>query len=377
MRRWLGVVLAIAACKGKAEEKKPVVAAPAVVAVGSGSAAGSAVAAPTKKTLSKAQLADYRKHMKAAWALQKQQQWAESVPELEAALKAVDGDQRALAELGWSAMNAGDFKKARRADDQAVRVALDPKVKAAALFNLGMVEAKTGNVDDARQSFTASLKLRPNKTVEAELGKLGAAPAEEKPFCGPKEDPCACVRQASFPDFDPTDPPDCTAEKETGVPVPTFKAYTVKQAPWSYTYLLDERQDLVAMTAMSLDRTRVYEDMSIDKAEVKTLGSHRVLWLQTKDSAREDEPKDDDSIDTSGDDRIAVTLCVLADDKTPTHCPLRDVPLSHHAWRDSEHTDATTITDLALASDGTATVKLVSGPSDHALDAVLGPTKLW
>ncbi len=171
------------------------------------------------------------------------------------------------------------------------------------------------------------------------------------------------------------------------MPVASFKAYTVTQAPWSYTYVLDERHDLVAMTAMSLDRTRVHEDLSLDKAEIKSVGARRVLWIQTKDTSSETQPNEDDTMDDSGDERVAVTLCVLGDDKMPTRCPLRDVPLSHHTWheaaagagedKDPHRTESTTVVDLALGSDGTATVKLVSGPSDHALDAVMGPHALW
>src|SRR4051812_43399336 len=82
---------------------------------------------PIKPPPTRDQLAEYKKHLKAGWALQKAKQWAQAVIEFEAAAKVLDGDQRALAELGWSAMNAGDFVKARKADEQAVQVSVDKK----------------------------------------------------------------------------------------------------------------------------------------------------------------------------------------------------------------------------------------------------------
>ncbi|MBV8756718.1 MAG: tetratricopeptide repeat protein [Deltaproteobacteria bacterium] len=373
MRTWLGVVIAVAACKGKAEQKAaPAVAGSAVVVV----APPADAAAPAKKQLSKGQLADYKKHMKAGWALQKQQQWAESVPEFEAAAKAVDGDQRALAELGWSAMNAGDFKKARRADDQAVRVAIDPKVKASALFNLGMVEAKTGNVDDARESFTESLKLRPNQTVEGELAKLGAAPATPKPFCPEGKDPCRCVLDDAYPDMfgDEADMPKC--EIATNATVSTWKNYAVNASVWSHTYVLDEHNNFLFELARGDDRARHSEDMAVDKAEVKTVGGHKVVWIQQHDNYAETIPSDNDDTDETVDNRTVVTLCVLGDDKRPTTCPMVEV-LIQRDYEGEGSAHSATKADIALGGDGTATVKLVSGPSCCGLDAFMGPQKLW
>jgi hypothetical protein len=35
------------------------------------------------------------------------------------------------------------------------------------------------------------------------------------------------------------------------------------------------------------------------------------------------------------------------------------------------------VLDLAIANDGTATVKLKQGPSDDEINALIGPHKLW
>lgn len=373
MRTWLGVLIAIAACKGtpadKAPPPPPPAAPPPAVTI---DAAVAKRPAPSKE-----QLAAYRQHMKAGWALQKQQKWAESVPEFEAAVKAIDGDQRALSELGWSAMNVGDLVKAKKADDEAVKVAFDPKVKASALFNLGSVYAKTGETERARAAYTLSLALRANKTVEAELVKLGKQPEAEKPLCALTDDPCTCLRKAAFDEVDPADPPACEPV-ELKLPVPAFKAYALHQGPWTYTYILDEHQDLVGSMTL-LDRMRVSETPTLEKAELQKIGGHQILWLQIRDQADQEEPRDDDSIDTSTDVTVAVTLCVVGDATTPTRCPLRDVPLEHtHSSNMAvDRGESATKTGLAIAADGTATVKLLSGPSDERLNRLIGPHKLF
>jgi len=379
MRAWLVGLIAVAGCKHPEKKSEPPPA-PAAKA-----AAPADAAAPKKPAPTRQQLADYKQHMTAGWALQKAQKWAESVPEFEAALAAIPLDERALTELGWSAMNAGDYAKAKKIDDEAVKVAIDPKVKASALYNLGTVYAKTGATEKARAAFTLSLALRPNKTVEADLVKLGARPAEDKPLCQPTQAACDCVTADAFPDFDRQDPPACAPADS---PVPGFKAYKVTQEPWSYTYLLDEHQGLVGMIDIELDRMRVDETMTVDKAEVRTIGGHRVLWLQTKDHTGETQPVDESAVEITNTDTVAVTLCVVGDAATPTRCPLRDVPLSHETSTirmaddstgsgDPHDRDAETKVDLAIADDGTATVKLVSGPSDERLNALIGPHKLW
>jgi hypothetical protein len=375
MRAWLVGLIAIAGCKHTENKPEPPPA-PKVAA-----APADAAAAPKKPAPTKAQLADYKKHMKAGWALQKDQKWADSVPEFEAALVAIPLDQRGLTELGWSAMNAGDYTKAKKTDDQAVKVAIDPKVKAAALYNLGTVYAKTGATDKARAAFALSLALRPNKTVEADLVKLGAKPAEDTPMCKPGQSACDCVIADAFPEYDHDAPPACAPADS---PVPGFKAYKVTQEPWDYTYLLDEHQGYIGLIGTDLDRMRVDEQMKVDKADLKKVGGHQVLWLQTTDHTDETSPTGDGEVDIITTDTVAVTLCVIGDATTPTKCPLRGVPLDDSSSSDHMTDSGTTPgksratkVDLAIADDGTATVKLVSGPSDERLNALIGPHKLW
>ncbi|HTR54647.1 MAG TPA: tetratricopeptide repeat protein [Kofleriaceae bacterium] len=322
-------------------------------------------------------LKDYRKHLNAGLAAERAKKWAAAVTELDAAAAVLDGDQRALAELGWSAMNAGDFAKARRADADAVRVAIDPKVKAAALYNLGQIEERTGDKDAALKSYLASLQLRPNKTVADAITRLGASPAAEPPFCKPDQAACDCVLAAAFGDYDKASPPKCETRTPPKIAGAAFQAYWVEQGPWSGLYLLDEHNGLVGIIGGGLDRMRVYEEISLDKAEVRTVSGHLVLWLQTRDKANETIIGSDDSMSNDDDTTVDVTLCVLGDAKTPTRCPLRDVPIEHSHQREHDAKPAVAKVELAIGDDGTATVKLVSGASDPGLDPLVGPHKLW
>ena len=72
-----------------------------------------------------------------------------------------DRDDRALAELSFAAMSAGEQDLARKAGRQAVLTATEPKIRAAALYNLGRVE-EPGDPAKAAALYRASLALRPN-----------------------------------------------------------------------------------------------------------------------------------------------------------------------------------------------------------------------
>src|ERR1700733_13146244 len=97
----IGAVSAIvAAACGSKREDKPVEEHPGSGARMTGSAtSGSATAAPATKAklppLTAQQRADYKLHMKAGWAAQKQSKWPDAVTAFEAALTAIPFDQRA------------------------------------------------------------------------------------------------------------------------------------------------------------------------------------------------------------------------------------------------------------------------------------------
>ena len=262
-------LLIVAACNSKsaAPTNNPpgkALSSASISAAATSAAPTSKPSTPAPTAMTKDELADFQKHIKAGWALQKQEKWADAVPEFEAALKVNPTDPRALAELGWSAMNAGDFKKARTADKEAVQVAIDPIVKAQALFNLGLVQEKTGDKDGALKSFIASLALRPNKTVEQEVGKLGASPTAKAVWCAPDKKPCDCM------DADPNDQDfQCQEVTKPAPPVKGWHVYRTRTTIHWFDddYLLDERNQLVALIGETFQRPHEEDSIQVVKAD--------------------------------------------------------------------------------------------------------------
>jgi hypothetical protein len=378
MRAWV-IVMCIAACGSKKTEQAP----PPTPVVKAGSGSGSGIAATRLKPPppTKEQRYEYRKHVKKGHERQKTKEWALAVTEFEAALVELPGDQRALTELGWSAMNAGDFVKARKADQEAILVAVDKNVEAMGLYNLGLVRQKTGDNDGARKSFTQSLALRANKTVEQALASLGAAAGEQAAACDPAK-PCPCVIDAAFGSLVGDDP--TCAPSEVASPVPGFRVYRASQTlhGWDADVMIDEHGQVVGVIGDDQFHGRHDDSTKLDKAEIKTIAGHRVLWLETTDTEQTTlvDDGDDEAMGFDTSETTTVTLCVLGDAKTPTTCPLRDVPLVErfdHAPPKGKDELTETTAALAIADDGTATVKLVKGASDPRLDHVVGPHKLW
>ncbi|HEU4731744.1 MAG TPA: tetratricopeptide repeat protein [Kofleriaceae bacterium] len=365
----------------------------AVVVVGT---SGSAVSEPAKRPAKarqvqapppKDQVLAVRGHLKSAWAAQKARRWADAVSELEAALNISPGNPRLLSELGWSAMNAGDHVKAKKADEESVRLARDSKVKAAGLYNLGMVQLKLNDPPAARASFAASLALRPNKIVAAELAKLGA-PAAAEDVCPASKPPCYCAVAAETSSPSDEDLAGCHESTTTRSPVPGWKVYTIDTGHGTAEQLLDEHNQYV--TTIGVDDSRMRHTISTELAKVdfKTIAGHRVAWIEVNDTDLVQWMDDSEVIDES-DDATRVTICAVGDAKTPTRCPVRDAPRStEHATDHSKmlddgsikpgkHESTETTLDIAIGNDGTVTVKLVKGSASGVPAGVLGPHKLW
>jgi hypothetical protein len=351
--------------------------------------AAAPAAKPKRPPPTRAQKADYRMHMKAGWKRQKAKAWGEAVPEFEAALVAIPLEQRALSELGWSAMNAGDFPRARSADEASIAVAVDKNVKAAGYYNLGLVQQKTGDSAGALKSFLASIALRPNKTVQDAVARLGGAAAADPAGCEAGKSPCECAEQASVG----VDPDDATCTEGTPpAGAPGFHVWRLASKTGTnwYEYLFDDTNQYVAGLGLDADHGRHNERAAVDKLEVKTIGGHRVLWIETT--------QHDDASYLTGDDGTSMetiegrllSVCALGDGKAPARCALRDVWLErqtdeefvpddpdgaaakHHAPRSER-----TVLSAVLGADGVVTLKLQTGPSDEQIAALLGPHRLW
>ncbi|MBX3156504.1 MAG: tetratricopeptide repeat protein [Deltaproteobacteria bacterium] len=346
--------------------------------------------APVKRTPTKQQLAEFRRRMNAGWALQKEERWAEAVPEFEAALVAVEADQRALTELGWSAMKAGDFDKARRADEQAIRVAIDRTVKAQGLYNLGLVQEKSGDKEGAAKSYAASIALRPNRTVEVALARLGKSPRTAPPFCAPAARACDCILVHAFgANAEGATCADTRGKSPGGVmfpPVGGFHVFHATSERASWDYVLDEKNQLVAVVSGRYAEGARSESVRLDGTLVQSIAGKAVLRIETTTMASATralaEGASADDVELEDVETRSVTLCVIGVGGAPTRCPLRDVPLLHVVVVDRPASGkgaarVETHADLTVSDDGVATVKHVKGPSDAALSAVMGPHKLW
>ncbi len=143
----------------------------------------------------------------------------------------------------------------------------------------------------------------------------------------------------------------------------------------SWDYLLDEHDQLAAVIGGGYEygMGRFYGELVLDKVDDKTIGRHRVAWIQTTEKTEERTGTDEDmGFDITR--RTHVTICLPGDASTPTRCPLRDVPIAEtHEGSDT----STTKLGLTIDDDGTATLRLVAGPSDEQIAALVGPHKLW
>jgi tetratricopeptide (TPR) repeat protein len=384
----IAVAIALAACKPK--ETPPVKQAnltPTSSAKPGSAASSGAASQPASRPSRHAAVAkanpDFVKHVRAGWKAQKDDKWADAVVEFEAALKITPDDQKALAELGWSAMKAGDFDKAKKADQKAIDTAKDNNVKAMALYNLGSVLAKTGDKEGALRLFVQSLALRPNKNVEKAVLDLGAKPETPVAMCKAGQAPCDCLRE--------NDEDTCEEVKDYQPAVPAgYHVFHEDQGRYSFDALFDDKLRFVTDLGADTDRTHVSGTDVVKKLEVKKVGGHQVLRVEIDSSSSTAYASAGETGDfqvLEEDSAYQVTLCVLGNETTPPSCPLV-VPLEgkHSKSYDPLDTDSKekppageehqATLDLQLADDGTATVKLVKGDS-AGLEALMGPHRLW
>lgn len=354
--------------------------------------ADAAVVTKKKVPATPAQLVEYRKHMKAGWAAQKAKKWADATTEFEAAVKILDGDQRALSELGWSAMNAGDFKKARAADDEAVRVAIDPKVKAASLYNLGMVFSRTNDLQRAAQAFTESLALRPNKIVEAELAKLGSRgfDVEDVATCAAGTPVCQCIVEEANGEPEEDWKDRCKESADIKPPaLAGFHVYDAQTRDGNAVYLTDEHDRIITQIGGAEERMRSTSGVTLDKMEVRTVAGHKILWIETTGEL-ESMYMSETSTDEGHTTTRTITVCDVGDAKRPTKCQ-DDLIASYKETSDWSEFDPETLepkgeskssskevqNEVTLGEDGVVTVKLVKGSPDDYIQRMLGPHVLW
>ena len=363
----------------------------------------------------------YASHLKEGRKLAADKKWGEATTELEKALGQVPGDPRALVDLGWAALQAGDPKKAKRANREALRRAPDAETKAKALYNLGRIAEADGKRDDAIKAYGESLRLRPNETVQKQLDAL-AKPAAPSPSASASAAPTSVTTAQPLPCTAPT-----PLEEVTGCIAKTVKLVDdpdVEDTRVAETVAIDKSPDvlqkkisvvrapesrfedqfvLVASslrgwaTVADLGHTYnpgafgIHEEITVPKAEVREIKDHKVLWLEVLHSRYDSDLGVDEDESTEQRD---VVLCVLADEKRKeTVCPLK-LPLSMSFKRarmgltelDEEtkrlSTPGLPITKetsfvVTIGDDGVVSTKLAKGAPDDRTKPLLGPKKLW
>ena len=387
----VGITIAIvAACKSN-HPADDHAAQPPPVAVASVAQTDAKPAPPDANGPSAAQLAAAHSHMKAGWAAEKAKRWPEAVSEFESALAVTPSNSKALAELGFSAMFANELAKAKQADEQVVRLAKEPKLKAAALYNLGLALEKLGDRDGAQNALVQSIDLRPNATVSAELAKLGAVTVDPE-ACPSDKTPCQCAvafATGGLPLNSDGAAGACEESKDIKSPVPGWHVYTVDVGFATLDELLDERNHLVTRVGEDDKSMRSSGDTTLAKSELQTVGGHRVVRLEVHDMSFSQTMDEQDNVTDYSTERTLVTICAIGDAKVATQCGLVDAPQSFVETTDmstleaegsgkpTKHEERVRTLAIALADAGTITVKVAKGKPDDFPANVLGSHKLW
>ncbi len=408
MRRSLVIVsvvlaLAVAACGDKkaapaaSTNPPPTSASSLDAAVAAKPATPATPAAPAAKpaAITKAVRVEYKQRLSAGRKAAKAAQWPAAIRELEAALVAIPGDDRALAELSFAAMSAGDHDKARKAGRQAVRTATDPKIKAASLYNLGRVE-ETAAPAKAAALYRESLALRPNATVEKRLADLASRGSytPPPPPCAtpmPLAKICPCLN-ATVEDL-AADGYACELEETdlADFQLATFAISDVGErdimvvgksdAGWSVVAILDSVYNPGAFG--------ISEEWELMSATDERHGTRSIARFVSKKS-RNDSDLGIDEVESETTTELLV--CVRDNAGGPPTCPLA-VQTDYEYTRDrlglSTDDDMADVSDIRtkglpinsatklsveLGVDGVAKVRAVQGRPDPS---VLGDKKVW
>lgn len=353
-------------------------------------------AAPTP--LTKEARASYHGHLEQGRKLAKAKEWSKAIVELEAALAVIPGDDRALGELSWAAFSSGDHAKARSSAKAAVLAASDPKVKGAALYNLGRAEEALGELAAAKDAYEQSLVARPNEVVRKRLAELAArVPATEEPLpCSKPMDAakiCDCLRATLPPEAMPPDDVPSTCEvKDTGVdgfsyarlaisPIGEESVSLVARGPdgWSVVALLDYVYNPGAFG--------IFEEWELTGAHERTVGAHTLVEF-TSHKLRTDSDMGVDEAESETTDRLIV--CDRGDGKAPPRCPLalvtsyayerdrmglaEDGEIEKELQTPGLPIKRETKIAVTIGEDGVAKLRAETGSVDPAQ---LGDRKLW
>src|SRR4051812_43442479 len=262
---------------------------------------------------------------------------AEAVAVLDAALRASPDDPVVLDELGVALREVGDLARAE-AVCRAAAKATEPRVRAAALYNLGRVLERRRDTAAAIAAYQDSLQLRYTRSVRERLIALdpsftteltrthplqGPVPSLEQwcsqqgELCGPGDDAVL----ASLPDPDPSHEPD-----------PAWRPG--QHAPWDELRVMIFRNDAAGCVVGLRTRRGWFVDRIADCAAAHSSGrealvqledgiagaegSELQLWFSSNDPMRVWDPASQHSA-AGTDEYEALVICGLGPSGIP-HC---------------------------------------------------------
>jgi len=409
MRTILAALLLLVGC-GKKNEEQPK-AAPGAIAEASLRDAAPKERPPAQakrpEPIPPEKRREYAGHLRAGRAHAKGKRWGEAVGEFEKALAAVPMDDRALSELGWAALQAGDVDKAEKANADAVRVSSTPEVKAASLYNLGRVAEAKSDKDRAAALYADSLVLRPNKTVVKRLVALGKpAPAagpvqtsDDTPCTDPVEGPdlvCGCLKKLE--PYEESFEIECTIGSVGDLDADDLRVASVTLGLGQHSFYLAQKGPKGWRVIGSLGELYeggvggVLNEREESKVEEKTIGGVRILWYEWRETGHDSDMGIDEE-ETHED--VTVALAVLGGAKEEPGVQMI-IPLVRVYDRDrmglAEGPELAEIKDLQtpglpihrevrlkadLGDDGMVKVVLTRGKADDYVKAFIGSHRLF
>lgn len=331
---------------------------------------------------------------------------AEAMVELEAARTLAPTDAVVLSELGWAAFNAGKYDVAKTTTDEAIRLAKNPKLKAASLYNLGRIAEQAGDSDAAKKAYEESIAIRPHEVVSRRLAQLDSPTRALPTSCNQPTSAralCDCLFDETFFDDGMAEEPkpptpgrgSCHTIGTTGG-VQLWKVGVAANFSESTGYALvierDNASYAIATLASGLNGGRRHvREFKLGTMTVRKAGGRSYLWVEN-DLWDYDEEHHGEGIETK---EHLITVCPFPVDPGATiTCPLH-IPATREMTVTLDKTDPEAIAEfknqwgtpppfkgsaeLSVTVDptGTATVKLVRGKPVPVQAAHIGSTKLW
>ena len=336
----------------------------------------------TTAALTSQQVEAFNKEFKRGRKLSGQKKWAEAVRAFEAALAIHAGEQAALIDLGFAAFQAGNFPKARAANDRALLITTNPEQRAAVLYNQGRVSEARGDRTSAQRLYSESLALRPNPMVQERLAQLGK-PVEVRPLDCQDADVIVMTTPAVPKEFceryrlaleqsgnaHPDEPYECELSRDEKLPK-NYQLASVKPGD-GIDYVLLVQEDASKLRPVGvLDKSIIpngggnFDEWSISRVMHGTVKTRPYVWIESKSSHREFEYSSGMNDDTDTDD-----VFLLFPDKARFCFPIRIVdkstiekgfePNDPQAPRHPHRKE--TVMRATLDKDGRLDIRLVKG----------------